>query len=334
MNKKLRLLGAAAAFMLAFASCGQEKAIVGGDDEEQVAAEYSVSVLKGPTAMGMAKLIEGSKNNESFNSYNVTIHGTADEISAGVISGSTDIACIPANLAAIMYKKTEGAVNVCAVNTLGVLYIVTAGEDISTVEDLRGRTIYSTGKGTTPEYVLNYIIRQNGLEPQKDVIIEYKSEASECAALMAESENAAAVLPQPYVAAAMAKNDKLSISLSLTDEWARVCDTPMITGVTIAQKSVIEENPEAFSIFMEEYAASVDYVNANTDEAAAIIGRLDIVSEAVAKKALPYCNITLLRNEEMKTAVNGYWNVLFEADPASVGGAVPDEGAFYTGNEE
>ncbi|MGN0637863.1 MAG: ABC transporter substrate-binding protein [Huintestinicola sp.] len=292
--------------------------------------EYNISSLKGPTTMGMVKLMSDSEKGETVNKYNVTIHGTADEIVTGIVSGNTDIANVPANLAAVLYNKTEGNIKTAAVNTLGVLYVVSSGEEISSVADLKGKTVYSTGKGTTPEYVLNYILRQNGLEPQTDVIIEYKSEASECAAVMAESENAIAVLPQPYVTAAQLQNENIKISLSLTDEWDKVSETPLITGVTIAQKSVIEENEAAFADFIGEYQASVDFVNENTDEAAELIGNYDIVKAPVAKKALPYCNITLLRGEDMRSAVTGYWNILFDADPKSVGGKLPDDDAFYT----
>lgn len=303
------------------------------DSLDTVGAAYNIASLKGPTTMGMVKLMSDSEKGETFNTYNVSIHGAADEIVAGVVSGSTDIANVPANLAAVLYNKTEGNINVSAVNTLGVLYVVAVNEEINSVEDLRGKTIYSTGKGTTPEYVLNYILRQNGLEPQTDVTIEYKTEAAECAAVMAESEGGIAVLPQPYVTAAMKQNEFIQIWLSLTDEWDKVSDTPLITGVTISQKAVQENNPGAYDIFLDEYAASVDYVNANTDEAAALIGGYDIIAEPVAKEALPLCNITLLRGDEMRNAVNGYWNVLFEADPAAVGGTLPDDSAFYMGNE-
>lgn len=302
-------------------------------ETDAVPAEYTVASMKGPTTMGMVKLMKDSEEGNTFNKYNVGIFATADEIVAGVASGNTDIANVPANLAAVLYKKTEGAIKICDVNTLGVLYVVTTGEEITSVEDLRGKTVFSTGKGTTPEYVFNHILRKSGLEPQTDVTIEYKSEAAECAAAIAESDNGVAVLPQPYVTAAMAQNENLKIALSLTDEWNKVSDTPLITGVTIAQGSTIEENTAAFDIFLDEYAASVEFVNSNTDEAAALIGGYDIIKEPVAKKALPYCNITLLRNNEMIDAVKGYWNVLFEADPTAVGGAVPEDSVFYTNGD-
>lgn len=321
------------------AAAAETEAVTDAEEASEVSeitaepAKYSVASLKGPTTMGMVKLMKDSEEGKTFNKYDVGIFATADEIVAGVASGTTDIANVPANLAAVLYKKTEGAIKVCDVNTLGVLYVVTTGEEIASVEELKGKTVFSTGKGTTPEYVFNHILRSNGLEPQTDVTIEYKSEAAECAAAIAESDNGIAVLPQPYVTAAMAQNENLKIALSLTDEWNKISDTPLITGVTIAQGGTIEENTAAFDIFLDEYAASVEFVNSNTDEAAALIGGYDIIKEPVAKKALPYCNITLLRNNDMTAAVKGYWNVLFEADPTAVGGAVPEDSVFYTNGE-
>ena len=187
-------------------------------------AEYNIASLKGPTTMGMVKLMSDSEAGMTLNKYNVSVYATADEIVTGVVSGNTDIANVPANLAAVLYNKTEGAIDVAAVNTLGVLYVVTTGDEITSIDDLKGKTVYSTGKGTTPEYVFNYILRQNGLEPQQDVTIEYKSEAAECAAVMAESGNAVAVLPQPYVTAAQMQNENIKIALSLTDEWIEKYD--------------------------------------------------------------------------------------------------------------
>lgn len=337
--RKITALSAALVFLTACGSgstSGSQETVssdtLSVSHSEQTEAEpmeYNISSLKGPTTMGMVKLMSDSEKGETFNKYNVTIYATADEIVTGTVSGKTDIANVPANLAAVLYNKTEGNIRAAAVNTLGVLYVVTSGEEITSVEDLRGKTVYSTGKGTTPEYVFNYILRANGLEPQTDVTIEYKSEAAECAAVMAESKNAIAVLPQPYVTAAQLQNENIKIALSLTDEWDKVSSTPLITGVTIAQAGKIEEDPNAFNIFLEEYESSVEFVNNNTDEAAELIGGYDIIKAPVAKKALPYCNITILRDDSMKTAVNGYWNVLFEADKTSVGGSLPDDNAFY-----
>ena len=244
---------------------------------------------------------------------------------------------MPANLAAVLYNNTKGQVEVLAVNTLGVLYIVESGESVSSVADLRGKTIYASGKGATPEYALNYILSENGVDPEKDVNIEWKSEHAECLAALLAEENAVAMLPQPFVTTAQMKNDKIKVCLDLNAEWDAVqagSDAPsqLITGVVAARKAFIEENPEAVAAFMESYAASVEFVNANVDEAAELIGKYEIVPAAVAKKAIPACNIIFLAGGEMRQALSGYLNVLFEQNPKAVGGALPGEDFYYGGN--
>ena len=231
----------------------------------------------------------------------------------------------------------NGAVFFADVNALGVLYIVESGESVSSVADLRGRTIYASGKGATPEYALNYILSENGVDPEKDVNIEWKSEHAECLAALLAEENAVAMLPQPFVTTAQMKNDKIKVRLDLNAEWDAVqagSDAPsqLITGVVAARKAFIEENPEAVAAFMESYAASVEFVNANVDEAAELIGKYEIVPAAVAKKAIPACNITFLAGGEMRQALSGYLNVLFEQNPKAVGGALPGEDFYYGGN--
>lgn len=297
-------------------------------------ATYAIASLKGPTTMGMVRLMQDAENEDTFNTYKVTMYGTADEITAGIVSGSIDIANVPCNLASVLYNKTKGAISVVDINTLGVLYVVETGDTIKSVADLKGKTIYSTGKGTTPEFALNYILSENGIDPENDVTIEYKSEATEVAAALADAENAIAVLPQPFVTSAMLQNEKLRIALSLTDEWDKLQGeggSALVTGVTIVRNAVLEENPQAFAKFMEEYKASVAYTETNPDETAALIAQYEIVpKEAVAKKALPLCNLSFISGDEMKQKVSGYLEVLFAANPQSVGGTLPDDAFYYT----
>lgn len=292
--------------------------------------QFNIASLKGPTTMGMVKLMSDSEKGETYNTYDVSIHGTADEITAGIVNGTIDVANVPCNLASVLYNKTEGAIYCAAINTYGVLYVVQTGDSIKSVEDLKGKTIYSTGKNTTPEYVLNYILMQNDIDPATDVTIEYKSESTEVAAILSESENAIAVLPQPYVTVVMNNNDKVSIALDLTEEWNKVSDSALVTGVVIAQKDFVDNNTEAFNLFLDEYRASTEWVNTNTDEAADLIGGYDIVGAPVAKKALPFCNITFLDStDSFKETINGYLNVLFKANPSSVGGKLPEDEFYY-----
>lgn len=297
--------------------------------EEPAAPEVvNVAALKGPTAMGMIKLMDDESENSSFN---FTISGAADEITPALIQGNIDIACVPANLASVLYNKTEGGVMVLAINTLGVLYICQNGEPtIASVADLKGRTIYASGKGATPEYALRYILSQNGIDPDSDVSIEWKSEHSECLSALLSDDGSAAMLPQPFVTTAQAKSENMNVVLDLNEQWEALNNgSALVTGVVIARREFVEAYPRAVDDFLSEYGASVEYVNANTADAAQLIGKFDIVPAAVAEKALPKCNIVFVSGAEMKEKLSGYLSVLFESAAASVGGALPGDDFYY-----
>ena len=298
--------------------------------------DVNVMALKGPTAMGMMEFMnEADSGTITDNNYHFNITAATDEVSAALAQGTTDIAAVPANLASVLYNNTEGGVQVLAINTLGVLYIVESGDTVHSVEDLRGKTIYASGKGNTPETALNYVLTQNGIDPSTDVTIEWKSEQAEClSALMAE-ENAIAMLPQPFVTTAQAKSESLRVALDLTEEWDALqadSDTPstLVTGVVVARTEFAEDHPEVISNFLDYYQQSVEYVNANVEEAAQLVGQYEIVTAEVAQKALPECNIVFIEGAEMKEKLSGYLSVLFEQNPQSVGGALPND-TFYFG---
>lgn len=299
--------------------------------------DVNIAALNGPTGMGMVYFMSQAESDKiTDNNYNFTIAASADEITPLIVQGKIDIAAVPANLASVLYNNTEGEVCVLAINTLGVLYIVENGETINSVEDLRGKTIYASGKGSTPEYALNYILTQNGIDPNTDVTIEYKSEHAECLSALMADENGIAMLPQPFVTTAMTKSDTIRVALDLTSEWEKLSaddeeGSALITGVVVARKAFIEENPDAVSAFLKHYEESVEYVNTNIDEAAELIGSYGIVTTEVAQKAIPACNITFIAGEEMKEKLSGYLNVLFEQNSASVGGQLPDD-EFYFSN--
>lgn len=301
------------------------------ESDEEDRTDINIAALKGPTAMGMVKVMEYAGNGEAMNNYQFQIFGMADEISAGLAKGEIDIAAIPCNLASVLYNNTKGKVKVAGINTLSVLYILETGDEIQTVEDLRGKTIYSTGLGTTPQYTLNYLLKANGIDPEKDVTIEYKSEATEVAALLSQTEDAIAMLPQPYVTTVMMNNDKARIALDIGKEWGEVNDdeSNVVTGVVVVRRDFLEKNPEAVKAFMKEYEASTTFVDDHVPEAAQLIEKFDIFKAAVAKKAIPYCNITLIQGEEMKGKVNGYLDVLFQENPKSIGGALPEDDFYY-----
>ena len=294
-----------------------------------------VMALKGPTAMGMVQLMDSAESGAvNGNAYTFTIAASADEVTPKLVQGEADIAAVPANLASVLYNNTEGQVQVLAINTLGVLYIVENGSSIQSVSDLAGKTIYASGKGSTPEYALNYILSANGIDPEADVTIEWKSEHSECVAALAADEDGIAMLPQPFVTTAQAQNEALRIALDLTEEWDALqadAESPsaLLTGVAVVRTAFAEEHPEAVNAFLDRYQESVDYVNANLSDAAALIEKYDIVPAAVAEKALPYCNIAFIEGSEMREKLSGYLNVLFEQNPVSVGGALPADDFYY-----
>ena len=277
-------------------------------------------------------LLAMEQNGTASQNYDLQLYGAADEVVPKLIKGEVDIAAIPANLAATLYQKTSGGIQVMAVNTLGVLYVVEKGDTVHRFADLKGRTILSTGKGTTPEYVLRYLLRKNGIDPDKDVKIEYYSEASEVTAQMAATKkDAIAVLPQPYVTAAQMQDSSLRIVLDLTKEWNKVCDTQLITGVTVVRTAYAEEHPEEVINFLKDYQKSVDAANDDLDGTAALCEEVGVVAKAaIAKKALPKCNIVYRIGDEMKADVNAYLQVLYDASPAAVGGKLPDANFYYT----
>ena len=300
-----------------------------------MAEEIHIAALKGPTAMGMVKMMDEAENGVLKDAgYQFEIAASPDMVAPGLAKGDYDIAAVPANLASVLYNNTKGGVQVIAINTLGVLYIVDTSGSISSVEDLKGKTIYASGKGATPEYALNYILSGNGIDPAADVTIEWKSEHSECLAALMEDPEGIAMLPQPFVTTAQTQNDKIQVVLDLTKEWEALQEgeenpSGLLTGVTVVRTAFAQEHPQELAEFLDNYAESVLWVKENTDEAAALIGGLDIVPEPVAKKALPACNITFVAGEEMKGLLSGYLQALYDQDPTAVGGALPEDDFYY-----
>ena len=290
-------------------------------------AQYSIAALKGPTAMGLAKMMWDHENDDA---YAFTIAASADAVTPALLKGEIDMACIPANLAAVLYNKTEGAIEVLAVNTLGVLYIVENGDSVQSIDDLRGQTIVAAGKGSTPEYALRYLLRENGIDPDRDITIDWKSEHAECVAALAAGQATIALLPQPFVTAAQSKIEGLRMAIDLNEVWNALDNgSALITGVIVARRQAVEENPEAARAFLREYAESVAWTNENAADAAAIIGEYGIVDAPIAERALPHCNIVCITGAELTEKLRGYLQVLYNADPAAVGGAMPDEDFYF-----
>lgn len=304
--------------------------------ETTASAEDVVRVgsLKGPTSMGLVYLMDQNEQGKASQAYDFSMVTAADELLPKVISGDIDIALVPANVASVLYNKTNGGVTVIDVNTLGVLDLVSADGNINSITDLKGKTVYMTGKGTTPEYVMNYLIKVSGMDAG-DVTLEFKSEPTEVAAVLAEQDDAIGFLPQPFVTAACAQNDKLNIVLKASDVWDEFQEeggSRLVTGVTVVRNEFLKEHAEAVDTFLIEHDASAEFANSSVDEAAELVAKAGIVEKApVAKKALPECNITCITDEEMKDAVSGYLQVLFDQNPESVGGKLPADDFYYVG---
>lgn len=291
-----------------------------------------VASLKGPTSLGLLFLMDKANKGETANTYEFRMATGADEILPLMVKGDLDIALVPANVASILYHKTQGGVEVIDINTLGVLYMVSGEDGLTDFTDLKGKTIYLTGKGTTPDYVLQYLLNANGMSVD-DVTLEYKSEATEVASVLAEDPTAIGLLPQPFVTAACMQNDALEVIFDLNEEWNKVqgaSGSSMVTGVTVVRKEFLEENEEAVKAFMEEHKASAEAINADPATGAALAVEAQIVAkEPIAQKAIPDCNITYMDKEDMKQALSGYLEVLFHQDSQSIGGGLPESDFYY-----
>lgn len=332
----------AAALCISLAACGAssssseatataesapESTVAEATASPETAAEgLRVAGLKGPTTMGLVNLMES----EEGANYTFSMYGAADEIVPLLVKGELDAAAVPANLAATLYQKTQGQVEVACVNTLGVLYIVENGDTVQSVADLKGQTIVTTGKGTTPEYVLRYVLSQNGLDPDADVNIVYCSEATEALSQVQAGQATIAMLPQPFVTSALSQVEGLRVALDMNEEWQKVAGSQLVTGVLVVRKDAVEADPDAFEEFLNGYAASVEAANTDLEGTAALCETYGIVAKAaLAQKALPECNIVFERGEQMKTDLVNYFQVLYDADPSSVGGAMPADDFYY-----
>ncbi len=301
------------------------------DEPDTQALTIRLGGLKGPTTIGMLKLLSDADAGTTANNYEYTLAASADELTPLLVKGELDIIAAPVNLGAVLYNNNDGAVQFAAINTLGVVYIVEkGGETVNSVADLKDKTIYATGKGSTPEYALRYLLAQNGLDPDADVTIEWKSEPTEVVALMNESETSIAMLPQPFVTVAQTQVEGLRIALDLTEQWNALDNGSMfITAGLIVRREFAENHPEQLAAFLEEYKASTEYANEYVEETAALCESYNIVKAGVAKTAIPFCNITYIDGDAMAEAVSAYLSILYEQNPKAVGGTLPGEDFYY-----
>ena len=315
---------------LLLAVLGASLILTGCSKTETEETTVRIGSLKGPTSMGLVELMDQAEKGEAGADYEFTMAAAADEINAAFLKGDLDIVLIPANVASVLYNKTDGQAVVLDINTLGVLYLLESGETVQSAADLKGRTIYLPGKGTTPDYALQYILAQNGLG-MEDVDLQYKSEAAEVISALQEEPEALGLLPQPAVTTACMQNEGLRIALDLTEEWDRVStEGSLVTGVTLVRREFLEQHEALVQEFLSAHEESAKFTNENIEEAAEMVAALEIVPRAsIAAQAIPYCNITCMTGTDMQAALSGYLTVLAEQNPEAVGGVLPAEDFYY-----
>ncbi|MBR1669758.1 MAG: ABC transporter substrate-binding protein [Butyrivibrio sp.] len=287
-----------------------------------------VAALKGPTTIGLVNLIDDSARGEADVNCEFEMYTAGSDIMAAMVAGKVDIGLVPSNVACVMNSKVEGGVSVIDINTLGVLYCVTADDSITSVSDLTGKTIYATGQGATPEYTIRYLLQENGIT---DAELTFKSEPTEIVSIFGEDKSAVAILPQPFVTAALAQNESLKAAFSLDDEWAKVNPAcKIVTGVTVVTNAFLSEHKAAVDSFIAAHKKSADEALSDIDTTAALVVEQGIIAkEPLAKKAIPNCNIVCISGAELKSTLEGYLKVLFDEDPKAVGGSLPGDDFYY-----
>lgn len=296
------------------------------------AEEITVNVyaLKGPTGIGLLPMMSSDSEGTTKQDYEINLVGANDEVVAKLSNKEADIAAVATNLASTLYNRLDGEITVIAVNTLGMLTLVAKGEEITSIKDLKGKTVYTTGQGANPEYITRYILEQNDLTVGEDVNLEFVSEGTELVTYVTTNDKAIVIAPQPVATTIAVKDEKAQIVLDLNNEWNAVNDTELVMGCIVVRNEFLEKNPEAVKTFLTEYAAAIDTVNSDTANAASLCEEYGIIaSSAIAKLAIPYCNIVYQDGETMKTNLSAYLNFLYGYNPSSVGGTLPDDSFYY-----
>ena len=300
--------------------------------EELTAAEINLYVLSGPTGIGAMNLWAASDAGETKNTYHITMPGANDEVVAALSKGDADIAAVATNLAATLYNKTDGGVTVLAVNTLGVLSLLSNGQEVNAVSDLKGKTIYAPGQGANPEYILRYVLTGNGLDPDKDVTLRFVGEGSELLTVWQSDPEAVILAPQPVATSILMQNENAKTLFDMTEEWDKIAggDSTLMMGCVIVRNEFLQANPGAVELFLQEYAASIEKAQSDVEGTAALCQQYGLIPKAaLAQKAIPSCGLTFVTGAEMKTGLSGYLQVMFDANPKSVGGALPGDNFYY-----
>lgn len=334
MKKLLAMILALMLILTAFAGCKSVPEDGSATDTTTAAPVVKTDVricgIKGPTGVGLANLWKSQDAGTTSNNYSFELVSVPQDAGARVTTGQADIAAVPTNLAAALYKKTNGNVQMLAVNTLGVLYVLENGDSVKSVADLKGKTIYSTGEGANPEYILRYVLKENGVDPDKDVTLKFVTENDELATLVATGEAKVALVPEPNVTTVCTKNADVRVALDMTAEWEKLDTGNLMMGCVIVRKEFAEKNPEAVATFLKEYEASINTAKSDVEGTATLCETYQIIPKAaIAKKAIPNCNLTFVAGADMQKQISGYFQVLFDANSSAIGGAMPDDAFYY-----
>lgn len=318
--KKILVICLSLLMLMSIAACTKTEQ---NTEQPQTKAEpVRVAALAGPTGMGLAYMMQDMQDR-----YNVELFTAPDQVTAKIVNGEVDIAAVPINLASVLYKKTEGKVHVIAINTLGVLYVLENGDSINNVADLAGKTIWSTGEGSTPEYVLDYLLAANGLTDS--VKVEYIADNAELIAKLSDGSAEVALLPEPHVSIASAQNENVRVALKVNDLWNEKNDTQLVQGVYIVRTDYLSSHKDQVDAFLKDAEDSAKKVVTEENAPAVVVAQGIIGKEPIAKRAIPNCNITLVTGAQMKASVSAMLKVLFDANPKSIGGAMPGDDFYY-----
>lgn len=309
--------------------------------DEYESVDVNITAIAGPTGVGLVSLMEKQDAGKAGNNYTFSVVNAPDQAVAAIVNGTADIAAVPTNLASTLYKKTEGKVQVLALNTLGVLHILTNGEEVSSVADLKGKTIYTSGQGANPEYILRYVLQYHGIDADKDVKLEFVADNDTLATVIANGTAKVAMVPEPKASAVLAQNKDVKRVLNMTEEWEKrdgkflaptELDSTLMMGCVIARTDFVENNQQAVQKFLAEYKTSIETVKANVEDAATLCETYQIIPKAaLAKAAIPNCGLDYVSGSIMKEKLSGYLKVLFDYNPAAIGGALPEDDFYYVG---
>ncbi len=337
MKKYVAWISAVLLLVAMLAGCGNNAD--GSSDPVGAKTAVNVTAIAGPTGVGLVSLMDKDAQGTSANDYTFNVVTAPEQAVAAITNGSADIAAVPTNLAASLFKKTGGKVQVLAINTMGVLHILANGSKVETVKDLKGKTIYTSGQGANPEYILKYVLERNGLTPGKDVKIEFVADNDTLATLMINGTAKIAMVPEPKASAVLAQNKDVKRVLNMSAEWqkkdgkippASELTSSLLMGCVIARTEFVEKNEQAVKDFMAEYKTSIETVTADIDAAATLCETYKIIPKAaIAKAAIPHCGLTYLDGLTMRRELHNYFNVLYGYNPDSIGGALPGVDFYY-----